>query len=202
MRWLSELLLRLGALGPWGAVLFVALYVVSAVVLAPSFLLTVAAGAVYGVVTGSVLVFIGATLGGSAAYVVAGRLAGSRWLSWLDRDRRVQVVRRAVQHDSAMVQFLLRLSPLVPFTLLNYALGLARVRYADFLLAMVGMIPAIVMYAYWGKVVGDVTLLAAGVAPPRGPEYYALLTVGLIATVIATSMITKAAKKAIREKVE
>ena len=202
MRWLSELLLRLGALGPWGAVLFVALYVLSAVVVAPSFLLTVAAGAVFGVVKGSVLVFIGATLGGSAAYGIARKLAGSRWLSWLDQDRRVQIARRAVQQDSAKVQFLLRLSPVVPFTILNYAFGLARVRYADFLIAMLGMIPAIVMYTYWGKVVGDVTLLAGGVAPPRGPEYYTLLAVGLIATVVATSMITRAAKKAIREKVE
>ena len=69
-------------------------------------------------------------------------------------------------------------------------------RYRDFLVASVGMIPAIVMYVYYGKVVGDVALLAAGVAPPRGPEYYLLLAVGLIATVAATTMITRAARKA------
>ena len=74
--------------------------------------------------------------------------------------------------------FLLRLSPLVPFNILNYALALSGVRYPDFAIALLGMIPAIVMYTYYGKVVGDVAALAAGVAPPRGPEYYALLIVG------------------------
>jgi hypothetical protein len=59
------------------------------------------------------------------------------------------------------------------------------------------MIPAIVMYVYYGKVVGDVALLAAGVAPPRGAEYYTLLVIGLIATVAATTLITRSARKAI-----
>ena len=59
------------------------------------------------------------------------------------------------------------------------------------------MIPAIIMYTYYGKVVGDVAALAAGVAPPRGPEYYALLVVGLIATIVSTTMITRAARRAV-----
>jgi len=95
--------------------------------------------------------------------------------------------------------FLLRLSPLVPYNLLNYALSMSGVRFRDYLLASIGMIPAIIMYAYYGKVAGDVTRVAAGVAPPRGPEYYILLGVGLIATVVATTIITRAAKHAIRE---
>jgi uncharacterized membrane protein YdjX (TVP38/TMEM64 family) len=97
------------------------------------------------------------------------------------------------------VQFLLRLSPIVPYVLLNYALGLSRVRVRDFLLACFGMIPTIVMYAYYGRVVGDVAKIAAGIAPPRGREYYVLLVVGLIATVIATMAITRAARRAIEQ---
>ena len=199
MQWLSALLLRLGALGPWGVLLFVVLYILSAITLAPSFLLTVAAGAIYGVWAGSVLVFVSAALGASAAYVIARWLAGSRLLAWLDREPRVMVVRQAVAHEGAWVQFLLRLSPVVPFNLLNYALGLARVRYRDFATALIGMIPAILMYTYYGKVVGDVALLAAGVAPPRGREYYVMLVLGMIATVVATTLITRAARRAIDE---
>jgi uncharacterized membrane protein YdjX (TVP38/TMEM64 family) len=141
---------------------------------------------------------VGATLGASAAFVIARRLAGTRWLARFDQEPRVAAVRTAVAHGSTWVQFLLRLSPVVPFNLLNYALGLARVRYRDFALAMPGMLPAIVMYTYWGKVIGDVTLLAAGVAPPRGPEYYALLVAGLIATVLASAAITRSARRAFR----
>ena len=76
--------------------------------------------------------------------------------------------------------FLLRLSPLVPYSILNYALALSGVRYVDFASRFLGMIPAILMYTYYGKVVGDVAALAAGVSPPRGPEYYVLLGVGLV----------------------
>jgi uncharacterized membrane protein YdjX (TVP38/TMEM64 family) len=199
MQWLSTLLLQLAALGVWGAVLFVLLYIAATITMAPAFLLTVAAGAIWGVWNGSLLVLLGASLGASAAYLVARRLSGTRVLAWIDRNPRIAAARNAVRHEGAWVQFLLRLSPVVPFILLNYALGLARVRYRDFLIALVGMIPAIVMYAYYGKVVGDVALLAAGVAPPRGPGYYVLLSIGLAATILATTLITRAARRAIDE---
>jgi uncharacterized membrane protein YdjX (TVP38/TMEM64 family) len=197
MDWLTAVVLRLAELGPWAPFIFIALYIAAAVTLAPAFFLTVAAGALFGVWRGTVFVFIGAVLGASAAYAVSTRLTRLSALAWLDRDPRVVIVRQAVAGEGAWVQFLLRLSPLVPFNLLNYALGLSHVRYRDFLVASVGMLPAIVMYTYYGKVVGDVAALAAGVAPPRGVEYYTLLTVGLITTVLATTLITRAARRAI-----
>jgi len=84
----------------------------------------------------------------------------------------------------------------VPYNLLNYALALSGVRYRDFLVASAGMLPSTLMYAYYGKVVGDVTKVAVGVEPLRGVEYYTLLVVGLVATVVATTMITKVARRA------
>jgi uncharacterized membrane protein YdjX (TVP38/TMEM64 family) len=117
-------------------------------------------------------------------------------ITWIDREPRLAVVRRAVAEQGVWLMFLLRLSPLVPFVQLNYVLVLSGVRYRDFLIATLGMWPTIVMYVYYGKVVGDVAALAAGVAPPRGTAYYVLLVVGLVATIVASTMITRAAKKA------
>lgn len=199
MDWLAPLLRQLTDFGAWAPALFIALYVVAAVVLAPAFVLTFSAGAVFGLWRGTLLTYIGAVLGASAVYALAAPLARSRVLHWVDRDPRVAATRRAVVKDSAWIMFLLRLSPLVPYTLLNYALALSGVRFRDYLLASVGMIPAIIMYAYYGKVAGDVTRIAAGVAPARGVEYYVLLMVGLIATFLATHMISRAAKKAMAE---
>ncbi len=195
MDWLAPVVLRLTDLGSWAPLLFILAYIVAAVTLAPAFLLTLAAGAVFGLWRGTVLVYVGAVLGSSAVYALARPLSHSRLVQRVDRDPRVAAVRRALVGEGVRVMFLLRLSPLVPYNLLNYALALSGVRYRDYLLASVGMLPAIVMYAYYGKVVGDVAALAAGVAPPRGPEYYVLLVVGLAATVLATTMITKAARK-------
>jgi uncharacterized membrane protein YdjX (TVP38/TMEM64 family) len=194
--WIADLVLRLAELGPWGQVLFVALYVVASLTMAPAFILTFSAGAVYGLWHGTLLVSLGAVLGASAVHFVAAPLAQSRLLKWLDRDPRVAAVRRVVANEGVWVMFLLRLSPLIPFAQLNYALALSGVRYVHFLVAMFGMVPTIILYVYYGKVAGDVAALAAGVAPPRGLEYYALLIIGLITTVVATTMVTRAAKKA------
>jgi uncharacterized membrane protein YdjX (TVP38/TMEM64 family) len=111
------------------------------------------------------------------------------------RDQRVAAVRNAVAGGGVRIMLLLRLSPLVPYSILNYALALSGVRYADFVVALLGMIPAIILYTYYGKVVGDVAALAAGVSPPRGVEYYLLLGVGLVAVAVSTTMITRAARR-------
>jgi uncharacterized membrane protein YdjX (TVP38/TMEM64 family) len=197
MNWIGALILRIVSLGAWAPALFILAYVAAALTLAPAFLLTFAAGAVFGLWRGTVLVYIGAVLGSSAVFALAAPLARSRFLRWLDRDPRVAAVRLALVGDAVWVMFLLRLSPLVPYVLLNYALALSGVRYRDFLLATVGMLPAIVMYVYYGKIVGDVAKIAAGVAPQRGAEYWVLIIVGLVATIAATTMITRAARRAI-----
>jgi uncharacterized membrane protein YdjX (TVP38/TMEM64 family) len=199
MDWLAPVVLRLQDLGPWAPVLFVLIYIVAAVVLAPAFFLTVAAGAMFGVWRGSIVVFIGASLGASAVYVLASPLSDSAFMRRLTRDSRVAAVRSAVKAEAVWITFLLRLSPLIPYNILNYALVLSGVRYRDFALGFLGMIPAILMYTYYGKIVGDVAALAAGVAAPRGPEYYAMVIVGLIAVVISTTMITRAARRAIEK---
>lgn len=199
MDWIAPLIRELAGLGGWGPVLFLVMYVLAAVVLAPAFVLTFSAGAVFGLWRGTLLTFAGAVLGASAVYAVAAPLARSRVLRWIDHDPRVAATRRAVVRDSRWIMFLLRLSPLVPYSLLNYALALSGVRFGDYLLALIGMIPAIIMYAYYGKVAGDVTRIAAGVSPPRGTEYYVMMIVGLIATFTATHLIGRAAKRAIAE---
>jgi uncharacterized membrane protein YdjX (TVP38/TMEM64 family) len=198
MDWLAPVILRLSELGSWAPILYILAYVIAALTLAPAFLLTFASGAVFGLWRGTLFTYIGAVLGATAVFGLSSRLGRARFLTWLDRHQRVAAARQAVIGRSVWIQFLLRLSPLVPYNLLNYALALSGVRYRDYAVATVGMLPAIVMYAYYGKVVGDVAAIAAGAAP-RGREYYVLLAVGLIATVVATTTITRAARRAIEQ---
>src|SRR5439155_1600715 len=107
--------------------------------------------------------------------------------------------RRAVGAEVRKIVFLLRLSPVFPFNLLNYALGLTRVRFADFFLASVGMLPGTVLYVYSGKLIGDVTALAGGAAVEKGAAYYAVLVLGLAATVAVTTVVTRTAQRALRD---
>ena len=197
MDWLATALLELSHLGGWAPVLFVVVYIAAAVALVPAFLLTVSAGAMFGVWQGSVLVFIGASLGASVVFALAAPLARLRWIRRVASDGRVGAVRTAVAGEGVRFMILLRLSPFLPYSPLNYALALSGVRYAAFVAALPGMIPVIVLSTYYGKAVGDVAALAAGVAPPRGPEYYVLLVLGLIATLVSTTLLTRAARRAI-----
>jgi uncharacterized membrane protein YdjX (TVP38/TMEM64 family) len=192
----AERLEAIGALGGWAAALFfMAAYVAASVAFVPGALLTLIAGAVFGLGRGVPLVFVSAVLGSSAAFGIARTLLRDRVTRWLERDARLAAVNDAVAAEGLKVVLLLRLSPVVPYNLLNYALGASRLRYRDFLLGSTGMLPGTLLYTYYGKVIGDVAALAAGTAPPRGWGYYTLLAVGLAATVVATVLIARAAKR-------
>src|SRR5438128_355845 len=112
---------------------------------------------------------------------------------------RFAAIDRAVGAEGRKIVFLLRLSPVFPFNLLNYALGLTRVRFADYFLASAGMLPGTVLYVYSGKLLGDVTALAGGASVEKGAGYYAVLVLGLAATVAVTTVVTRTARRALGE---
>ena len=93
--------------------------------------------------------------------------------------------------------FLLRLSPVIPFNVLNYALGLTQVRVVDYVVASVGMIPGTLLYVYTGNLASVVAGASSGATPPRGPAFYAVLGLGLAATAAVTVLVTKLAKRAL-----
>lgn len=186
-------------LGPWGPVVFVAGYALATVAFVPGSLLTLAAGALFGLARGTVLVLVAATLGASLAFLVARYLARDLVERRLAGDERFAAIDRAVGVEGRKIVFLLRLSPLVPFNLLNYALGLTRVGFADYLLASAGMVPGTLLYVYYGKVAGDVARLTGGGTVRRDAGYYVILGLGLVATVLVTAVLTRAARRALRE---
>jgi uncharacterized membrane protein YdjX (TVP38/TMEM64 family) len=104
----------------------------------------------------------------------------------------------AIGEQGFKIVALLRLSPVFPFNVLNYGLGLTRVRFRDYALACVAMAPGTLLYVYYGRVAGDLAMAAAGSAE-RGTEYWAFLAFGLIATVVVTLFVTRIARRALRE---
>lgn len=186
-------------LGVWGPVVFVAGYAIAAVAFVPGSLLTLAAGAIFGLGKGTALVFIAATLGASAAFLVSRYLARGFVERRLAGNERFAAIDQAIGAQGWKIVLLLRLSPVFPFNLLNYALGLTRVRFADYVVASVGMLPGTLLYVYYGKVAGDVARLAGGAPTERGPAYYGVLALGLVATVVVTTLVTRTARRALQE---
>ena len=164
----------------------------------PSTLFTLVGGAVFGFVRGVLYAAAGAALGSTAAFLIGRYIAREAIQRRLARMPRFQSIDRAVAADAARIVFLLRLSPIMPFNVLNYALGLTAIRLTDFLVALAGTLPGTIVYAYAGKVMGE--LAVAGPAEvPKNAAYYASLLAGLVATVAATFVVTRAARRALSE---
>src|SRR6266566_2514014 len=184
-------------LGPWGPVIFVCLYIVATVLFIPGSVLTLGAGAVFGVVLGSVCVSISATLGATAAFLVGRYLARDAIARKIEKNEKFAAIDRAVADEGWKIVFLTRLSPVFPFTLLNYAFGLTRVRLGQYVLASwIGMMPGTVMYVYLGSLVN----VGAG-HRQRTTGEWVLYGVGLLATIAVTIFVTRVAKKALQKKI-
>lgn len=186
------------SLGPWGPLAFVAGYTVVTVAVMPAFLLTLAAGALWGFWFGLLLAMSGAVSGATCAFLGARGVLRRYVQRYVNRHPRMIAIDRAVEQEGARLVFLLRLSPAVPFVLLNYVLGVSRIRLRDHFIGLCGMVPTAAMYVYAGKVAGDLTALATGAATPKGAAYYFLLSLGLVATIVATVLVTRAAKRALK----
>jgi len=185
--------------GPLAPVLFVASYAGAAVAFLPVAVLTLAAGALFGLLPGVGLVYIAAVIGASASFVIA-RTVGRGFVERrFGADRRIAAIDAAIAARGLPICFLLRLSPVIPFALLNYSLGLTRVRYRDFVLGSVGMLPAVFMYVSAGAAAGELVAVLSGARTARPPEWYVLFGVGLIATLAVTWYVTNLARRVLHE---
>lgn len=187
------------SLGPWAPLGFVAGYAAGVVLLAPGSILTIAAGAIFGLAAGIAYAFAGAMMGAAAAFLVGRYLARAAVERRLTGSPRAAAIDHAVARQGRRIIVLLRLTPVVPFNLLNYALGVSRVSFPDYLIASAAILPGTVVYVYYGTLLRGVAELSAGSPTPRGWPYYALLALGLVATIAVAALITRLARRALAE---
>jgi len=186
-------------LGLWGPAVFMIGYVAAVVAFVPASLLSLGAGAIFGIVHGVLYVFVAASIGACLAFLVSRHLARSAIERRLEGNRKFAAIDRAIAAEGRKIVFLLRLTPAIPFNLLNYALGLTRIRFPDYAIACIGMLPGTLLYVYSGKLAGDVATLAGNPALARGWAYYGLLALGLIATLAVTIVVTRSARRALAD---
>jgi uncharacterized membrane protein YdjX (TVP38/TMEM64 family) len=189
------------SLGIWGPLVFILGYAAATVAFIPGSLLTLAAGAIFGLARGTLYTFCGATLGASAAFLVARYLARRAIEKKIAGNAKFAAIDRAVGKEGFKIVALLRLSPIFPFNLLNYSLGLTKVRFLDYLLASIAMLPGTLLYVYYGKAAGSLAAVAGGAKTEKGAEYWVTLGIGLLATVVVTTFITRLASKALRQQI-
>lgn len=194
LRWLQ-------GLGLIGALVFMGIYILATIAFLPGSILTLGAGVVFGVVQGSVLVFIGASLGAIAAFLV-GRYLARGWVAkMIEGNRRFKAVDEAVGREGLKIVILTRLSPVFPFNVLNYAFGLTGVSLRDYAVGCLGMLPGTIMYVYLGSLAGDLAMLAAGDRPENAAVQLAIQVIGFAATAAVTIYVTRVASRAFKEAV-
>ena len=186
-----------GGLGPLGPLVFIAGYAAAVIGFVPGSVLTLASGAIFGLAEGTAYVFVAAVLGSTGAFLIARHGARAAVERRIEGDARFAAIDRAVGREGRKIVFLLRLSPVFPFNLLNYALGLTQVRLVDYVVASLGMLPGTLLYVYTGKLIGDVAAVAGGVETEVGMGEWVVRGVGLVATAVVTLYITRIARRAL-----
>lgn len=190
------------SLGAIGAVAFVGIYIVATVAFLPGSILTLGAGVVFGVWLGAIYVFIGATIGATAAFLV-GRYLARDWVATkIAGNDQFSAIDRAVGKEGLKIVLLTRLSPVFPFNLLNYAFGLTGVSIRDYVIGSLGMIPGTLMYVYIGSLAGNLALIGTAAQPTNPTLQWTIRIVGFMATVAVTVYITRLAKQALDSAVE
>jgi uncharacterized membrane protein YdjX (TVP38/TMEM64 family) len=191
--WINAALDWIEELGVWGPVLYILLYMVFTVCLVPGSAMTLGAGAAFGVVSGTILGSVAATLGATSAFLVS-RYCTRGWVERRIRGRPVYAaIDEAVARDGWRIVLLTRLSPVFPFPILNYAFGLTHVSLRDYVLASwVGMLPSSALYAYFGSLTR-----ASAEAHELTRTEWILYLLGLVLTVAVTVSVTRMARNAL-----
>ena len=191
------------SLGVWGPLVFGLVYILATVLLLPASALTLAAGAVFGLGTGTVTVSVASTIGAGLAFLIARYFAREKMAAFARRNPKFNAVDRAIGEGGWKIVALLRLSPAVPFNVQNFLYGVTSIRFwTCFLTSWIAMMPGTFMYVYLGHVGGQGLAAATGAAPSKTIGEWVLLGVGLLATIAGCVYAAVIAVRAIRKHTE
>lgn len=198
-QWTVGLAERLRGAGATGVLIFIAVYVGAEVALVPGSLLTMAAGFAYGPIGGLLVASPASVLAATVAFLL-GRTVLRNWIQRkIAASPKARALDRAIGKNSFKLILLLRLSPAIPFNVLNYALGLSDANLGRYVVAsIVGMLPGTWLYVY----LGSLATTAAGLTDASrggGPQRLALTVAGLVATVLVVVLVTRSARRLLEE---
>lgn len=193
--WIEEFKAYVRGRGALGYVLFGLVYIGASLIPGgPAALLTLAAGAVYGVLTGTILVSISSITAAMLAFLLARGTLRERVLKMTKGNAKFVGLNRAIEKEGAKIVVLVRLSPAFPFTIVNYLFGLTPVKPASYFFASwIAMLPGTMAYVYFGSAIGEVT---GGATPLRKAIQIGLAVAAVVATIIIARVAAKAVKNA------
>lgn len=199
LQWMVDFIHWAKGMGAAGGAIYAVFYIAGTALFFPGLPLTLGAGFLYGAIIGTLVVSPASVAGATLAFFIA-RYVARDWVTRrLKKYPQAAAIDRAIEKNGFKAVVLLRLQPVLPFNILNYALGLTSIRLRDYMLASwIGMFPATVLYVYLGSVMNDISDLLRG-RPNSGIAGRLLLWGGLAAIVVLVWWLGRIAKKALRE---
>ncbi|XP_004289886.1 PREDICTED: transmembrane protein 64 [Fragaria vesca subsp. vesca] len=186
--------------GPAGYALFIAVYAGLEILAIPAVPLTMSAGLLFGTVVGSILVSISGTVAASVAFLIARYFARERILKMVEGNKKFLAIDKAIGENGFRVVTLLRLSPLLPFSLGNYLYGLTSVKFVPYVLgSWLGMLPGTWAYVSAGAFGRAIIQEESDVGLPGGNGQLLTLAAGLLVTALAAAYVTRLAKDAVKD---
>ena len=204
--WTGELLASVKALGPLGPLAYALLYIPCCVAMLPDVVPNMAAGALWGVIPGTLTALVGRTLGASVTFLLVRTLA-RRWIEKkAASDARFAAISRAIEKEGFKIVLLLRLCPIFPVIFLNYAVGLTPISLRAYAAAtFIGMIPRTLAVAYAGsgaRSLAELTADTSAQSPTSDPTQTFFFWAGFVLTILAAALIARMAHRILREATE
>lgn len=202
-QWVLNLVAWIQSVGVSGVIVYVLTYIIATLLLLPGSILTLGAGFAYGPIWGTLLVSPVSVLASVLSFLF-GRSIARNWVSHkIKHDPRFSRIDHAIAYNGFKIVFLLRLSPVIPYNILNYALGLTQVRLHDYVAAsFLGMLPGTMLYVYLGSLVTNASELMSKKPSAISAWNQILYWGGLAATLIVTVLITRTARHALTREME
>src|SRR6476661_3205386 len=199
LQWMVDFIHWAKGMGAAGGAIYAVFYIAGTALFFPGLPLTLGAGFLYGAIIGTLVVSPASVVGATLAFLIA-RYVARNWVTRrLKKYPQAAAIDRAIEKNGFKAVVLLRLQPVLPFNILNYALGLTSIRLRDYMLASwIGMFPATVLYVYLGSIMNDISDLLRG-RPNSGIAGRLLLWGGLAAIVVLVGRRGRNKKKELRE---
>ena len=187
-------------LGPIAPILYTLMVIIGVIILAPTPLLKVTAGALFPYWLAVVINFTASIVGGLLAFLLGRWLFRDAISKTISKDKKLQNIENAIGEESMRISVLVRLSPLIPDEWLNYLMASGPVTTRVFFISNLSSIIYSLAYAYFGHAIGRIALSSDGMGGFRdSPIGMLLLVIGLIATIFATVIVTKVTMDSLKE---
>ena len=174
-----------------GVFSFVCIYILIVLLILPASWLSLLSGFLYGAYFGSFIVFISASIGASLAFFISKSFFAKKLKHLFSRYPKLSVIEKVVEKGGLKLIFLARLSPIFPFSILNYFYGLNNVKFRDFALGLLGIIPGTFLYCSIGSLAKSLQELKN----VQSPNSLFMTVIGIISTFLVVYFLAKYSKE-------